>query len=142
MNELKTAVGIAFKAGDVLLKYFGRKPSIRFKGAIDIVTEADIKSEELITKALLRSFPDDSILCEEGSNVTGSPERKWVVDPLDGTTNFAHGYPFFAVSIALEEKGGIAVGVVYDPLRKELFTAERGRPSKLNNKKINLKMSK
>lgn len=136
MRELKTAVDIARGAGEVLKRFFGRKQKIHFKGAIDIVTDADLSSEEFITKKIKRAFPDDSILCEEGSNIERYGERKWIVDPLDGTTNFAHNYPFFAVSIALEHKGKIVLGVVYDPLRDELFSAEYKKGARLNNKRI------
>lgn len=134
--ERKKAIEIAFGAGNILKKYFGRTNKIHFKGAIDIVTDADLSSEEYITKMMKRSFPDDSILCEEGSNIDKQGERKWIVDPLDGTTNFAHNYPFFAVSIALEDKGRIVLGVVYDPLREELFSAEYNMGARLNNKRI------
>ncbi len=135
-EELNFAKSVALAAGSVLKKYFGRTNRIHFKGAIDIVTDADLSSEEFIIRKIRKKFSGDSILCEEGSNIEKRSERKWIVDPLDGTTNFAHNYPFFAVSIALEERGRIALGVVYDPIRRELFSAIAGGGAELNGKKI------
>ena len=99
------------------------------KGLVDLVTEADQASEALIAERLLAAFPDDSLLAEEGYRQRRAltPTRLWIVDPLDGTTNFAHGHPVFAVSIALMVAGVGQVGVVYDPLRDELFAASAGR---------------
>lgn len=136
VRELSFTKKVAISAGEILKRYFGRTNRIHFKGVIDIVTDADLASEEFITKRIKKEFPSDSILCEEGSNFEHSGERKWIVDPLDGTTNFAHNYPFFAVSIALEEKGEIVMGVVYDPLRNELFSAIKGKGATLNGKRI------
>jgi len=135
-KELKFACSVAVEAGEILRRYFGKFNRVHFKGAIDIVTDADLRSEEFISKKIKKVFKNDSILCEEGSNVEGSHSRKWIVDPLDGTTNFAHGYPFFAVSIALEVDGEVVLGVVYDPLRDELFSALKGNGAKLNGKKV------
>ncbi len=137
-EELNFAKSVALEAGSILRKYFGRSNRVHFKGTIDIVTDADISSEEFITRKIKKKFPEDSILCEEGSNIEKRGERKWIVDPLDGTTNFAHNYPFFAVSIALEEKGKIVLGVVYDPLRRELFSAIAGCGARLNGRRINV----
>lgn len=135
-REQRVAIEIAYQAGEILKKYFGKTSRIHFKGAIDIVTDADLKSEEFITRSLRKKFPDDSILGEEGSNVNKGGKRRWLIDPLDGTTNFAHNYPFFAVSISFEDKGKIMLGVVYDPLRDELFSAVYKRGARLNNTKI------
>lgn len=137
-KELKFAIKTAVEAGEILKRYFGKIKKIHHKGAIDIVTDADLKSEEYITKKIIKKFPGDSILCEEGSDIDNNSERKWIVDPLDGTTNFAHNYPFFAVSIALEYKKKIVAGVVYDPLRNEIFSAEFRKGAKLNNRKISV----
>ena len=105
----------------------GQPHDVRFKGTIDLVTEADQAAEELIADRLRAMCPEHDLLCEEGSvGATAGSAYRWVVDPLDGTTNFAHGLPTFAVSIALEDAGVPVVGVVYDPMRDELFIARKG----------------
>ena len=120
-------------AGAILRERFGQPHEIRFKGAIDLVTEADRAAEELIASRLREACPDHELLCEEGSLGAALPSSyRWVVDPLDGTTNFAHGLPTFAVSIALEESGVPAIGIVYDPMRDEMFSARRGHGAALN----------
>src|SRR5688500_4058623 len=127
------AVAAAREAGALLRERFGRPHDVRFKGTVDLVTEADRASEALIAERIRTAFPDHRLLGEEGAR--GAPERVgdgaapygWIVDPLDGTTNYAHGLPHFAVSIALEHAGTLLVGVVYDPMRDELFVAERGK---------------
>src|SRR5205823_1138610 len=103
----------------------------------NLVTEVDRRSEAAIVEALSRAFPDHRILAEEGGegSQTASPYR-WVVDPLDGTTNFAHGFPAFCVSIGLEQEGRIILGVVYDPLHRELFEAQLGQGAFLNGQRI------
>jgi myo-inositol-1(or 4)-monophosphatase len=122
---------LARDAGSLLLSYFG-KVKIEYKGDVDLVTEADRASEKLIVSRIRELWPDHDLVGEEGSrNETGSDFR-WYVDPLDGTTNFAHGYPVFCVSIALDYKGERIVGVVYDPTRDEMFAAEKGGGSRLN----------
>jgi myo-inositol-1(or 4)-monophosphatase len=127
------AVETARAAGAVLREQFGQPHEIRFKGQIDLVTEADRAAEDLIASRLREACPDHELLCEEGSVGAAAPSSfRWVVDPLDGTTNFAHGLPTFAVSIALEESGAPVIGVVYDPMRNEMFVAERGRGATLN----------
>jgi myo-inositol-1(or 4)-monophosphatase len=118
------------------MQKLGGPRRIQHKGEIDLVTDADQESEVLIVAEILRSFPDDRIVAEEGTMRGHDPARRWVIDPLDGTTNFAHGYPFFAVSIALEVAGAVQVGVVYDPLHDELFSAERGAGAQLNGASI------
>lgn len=108
-----------------------------FKGAFNIVTEVDRKTEEIIIKTLKKHFPGDGFLSEEAGNEEGASGRKWIIDPLDGTTNYAHGFPVYAVSIALEEEKGKPVfGAVFNPERDELFTAERGGGARLNGKPI------
>lgn len=120
-------------AGAILRERFGQPHEIRFKGAIDLVTEADRAAEDLIASRLRAACPDHELLCEEGSLGASLPSSfRWVVDPLDGTTNFAHGLPTFAVSIALENEGIPAIGVVYDPMRDEMFTTRRGQGAALN----------
>lgn len=132
----KTAVSAALKSGKFLKNSLGKVREISYKGAINIVTDIDKKSEKLIVREIKKAFPDHAILAEEGGALIGYSPYKWIIDPLDGTTNFAHSFPFFCVSIALEKDGRIILGVVYDPMRKELFTAEPGKGARLNNRKI------
>jgi len=137
MNSfLEVAIETAREAGAILLTEFDRPVNISYKGEVDIVTQADRKSEQAIVTRLRTHFPKHSIVAEEGGgNESVSPFR-WHVDPLDGTTNFAHKYPCFAVSIGLEEDGEPIVGVVYQPVSGELFTASKGEGAFLNQKKI------
>ena len=130
------AVDLARKAGALLKEQFNQKHEINYKGDINLVTEADKMSEDLIIAALSRKFPDHGILSEESPMITGAGKLRWIIDPLDGTTNYAHGYPIFCVSIALENEGEIILGVVYDPMRDEIFVAERGEGAYLNDKKL------
>jgi myo-inositol-1(or 4)-monophosphatase len=132
--ELQLASAVAREAGDVLRALHGRVRDVRHKGAVDLVTEADRASEALIAARLLAAYPDDALLAEEGSGIglNAGALRRWIVDPLDGTTNFAHGHPVFAVSIALEVERHVVAGVVYDPLRDELFAATAGGGATLN----------
>jgi len=135
---LKTAIQAAKAAGAIQKKNYEKKHKIDFKGEINLVTETDQACEKLILKILRKNHPDHDILTEEtGAHLKGS-EYKWIVDPLDGTTNYAHGYPCFCVSIALEHRGKIIVGVVYHPLLDELFWSIRGRGAYLNKKKIHV----
>ncbi|CAN5421061.1 MAG: inositol monophosphatase family protein [Pyrinomonadaceae bacterium] len=136
---LNFAIETARDAGQILLEKFGRKINISKKGDIDLVTEADLASEALIIDRIKSHYPKHSILAEESGEAVilgGDINWKWIIDPLDGTTNYAHGYPCFCVTIALEHKGEIVVGVTYDPTRIELFTVEKGAGASLNNKKI------
>ena len=130
------AVDLARKSGAVLKEKFNQTHKIHYKGDINIVTEADKMSEDLIIEAISRTFPDHGILSEESPAITGVGKLRWIIDPLDGTTNYAHGYPVFCVSIALENEGEIVLGVVYDPMREEMFVAMRGEGAYLNDKKI------
>lgn len=131
------AIDAAYRAGALLRQHLTMVREIRHKGTIDIVTDADVKSEALIRETILSSFPTHSILGEEGGDVEGSePEWRWIVDPLDGTTNYAHGFPFFCVSIALEVAGQLEVGVIYDPTLDELFVATRGGGTTLNGRRV------
>ena len=131
---------ISREAGALLLEYFHKAVKIEYKGDADLVTAADRASEVLIRERIGKKFPTHDVMGEEqGLNDRGS-EFRWYVDPLDGTTNFAHGYPVFCVSMALEHRSGQAgrrvAGVVYDPTRDELFCAEQGRGAQLNGKSI------
>ena len=132
---LETAIKAARAAGAIQKERFGSSLEISHKGEADLVTEVDLACEETIRKILNGTYPDHAVLGEE-KGVSGAGEYRWVVDPLDGTTNFAHAYPLFCASVALEERGRVVVGAVYDPLRDELFTATRGGGAYLNGKPI------
>ena len=134
-SYLETGVEIAREAGALLSKYFERRVSYELKGEHDLVTEADRASERLVVERLRSHFPSHSIVAEEGGNHTGSSEYCWYVDPLDGTTNFAHGFPMYNVTMALEQSGELIAGVVFDPEHNEMFTAERGSGAYLNNRR-------
>ena len=135
---LAAATEIAREAGALLARYFERRVAVEYKGAFDVVTEADRASEALIVDRLSAKFPGHTIIAEEGTGVDRSSEYIWYVDPLDGTTNFAHSFPVFAVTMALEHSGQVVAGVVYDPLRDELFSAEKGRGAYLNNRRLHV----
>ena len=135
--HLKTAIKAARDSGIYIKNKVGKIGRLEYKSATNLVTDIDKGSETKIIKTLRKAFPEYSILTEErgsiGKDICG---YKWVVDPLDGTTNFAHGFTFFCVSIALEHNGEAVVGVVFDPMRDELFHAEKGKGAFLNGKKI------
>jgi myo-inositol-1(or 4)-monophosphatase len=133
---LEAAVETALEAGEILVAEFDRPVKISYKGEVDIVTQADRRSEAAIVARLRRYFPKHAIVAEEGGGQEGDAVHRWFVDPLDGTTNFAHRYPCFAVSIGLEEAGELRVGVIYQPITKELFTASKGEGAFLNEKPI------
>lgn len=136
---LNFAIEAARDAGQILLEKFGRNIAITKKGDINLVTEADLASEALIIERIKSYYPKHSILAEEAGEaviIGDGTTWKWIIDPLDGTTNYAHGYPCFCVTIALEHDGEIVLGVTFDPTRDELFAAERGRGASLNNKPI------
>jgi myo-inositol-1(or 4)-monophosphatase len=135
---LNFAIRVAKDAGRLLRGRVGTRIDIDHKGAIDIVTDVDLASERLIREAISTYYPRHEILAEEGGLSESGSEYRWIVDPLDGTTNYAHGYPIFCVSIALEYKGETELGVVYDPMRDELFAAERGGGAALNNRPIHV----
>ena len=123
---------LARDAGDLLMSRFGQGVAVELKGEIDLVTSMDRRSEELIVERLVREFPGTSILAEEGERSSDTGSGLWIVDPLDGTTNYAHGFPVFAVSIAFERAGIIELGLVFDPTRQECFAATRGRGATRN----------
>lgn len=135
-KELETARHAARAAGKILKNSFGRVNNIIKKGTIDLVTEADLEAEKIILETIQGNFPADSILSEEAGQQQRNSGRTWLVDPLDGTTNFAHGFPFFAVSIALEIEREIVLGIVYNPQMGEFYEGVRGEGSRLNNKPI------
>ena len=128
---------LAREAGLLLLSYFG-KVSIEYKGDVDLVTQADRSSEELIVERIRRQWPEHDLLGEEGSRRETGSDFRWYIDPLDGTTNFAHGYPVFCVSLALESKGERIAGVIYDPCRDEMFAAAKGKGATLNGRAIHV----
>ena len=129
---------IAREAGALLMQFFDRNIKIEYKGDADLVTAADRKSEALIRDRIRETWPGHDVLGEEeGLRDTGS-EFRWYVDPLDGTTNFAHSFPVFCVSMALQDKNGMLAGVCYDPTRNELFAAERGNGATLNDRPIHV----
>jgi len=131
---LEVAVDAARRAGALLLDRFGQ---VRYKGSpSNLVTEMDRQAEALVIDLLHSRFPDHAILAEEGGARPGSSTHRWIVDPLDGTTNYAHGMPFFAVSIALEIEGAVQLGVVFDPNRDECFTVVRGEGAFLNGQPL------
>ena len=135
-NYLAAAEALARQAGALLREGYGRAGAIEHKGSIDLVTEFDRRSEELILNELRRRFPTHGLLAEESGRAGARSEFEWLVDPLDGTTNFAHGFPAFAVSIGLTQHGQLILGVVYDPLRDELFAAETGQGARLNGRPL------
>jgi myo-inositol-1(or 4)-monophosphatase len=135
---LNFAVQTARDAGAILVDRLGRALQVSNKGDIDLVTEADVASENIIER-IKSHYPRHAILAEESGAtefVAGTGEWKWIIDPLDGTTNYAHGYPCFCVSIGLEHAGAIELAVIYDPMRDELFAAERGQGATLNGRRI------
>jgi myo-inositol-1(or 4)-monophosphatase len=135
---LRATSAVAVEAGSLLKKSASKERSVRYKGRVDLVTEMDVKSERLIVSRLRHELPGASFLAEEGSAVESASEFKWIIDPLDGTTNYAHGFPVWCVSIALESAGEMALGCVFDPTRDELFTAITGAQAKLNGKPISV----
>lgn len=137
-TELEIAVDAARQAGKLLLEGFHQHHSLLYKGDINFATEVDHRSEVLIAHILKDSFPEDGFVGEENTLRNQTAHRKWIVDPLDGTTNYARGYPYFAVSIGLEEDGIPLLGVVYNPILDEMFSAQRGQGAALNGSPIHV----
>ena len=133
---LETAVEIAREAGILLGQFYEQRIGFELKGDFDLVTAADRASEQLVVSRLKQHYPDHSIVAEEGGGHESGGDYRWYVDPLDGTTNFAHGFPVFNVTLALERRGEMIAGVVLDPIRHEEFTAELGGGAYLNHKRI------
>jgi len=139
MTYLELAIRLARDAGEVLKHYARREKQVQFKGRANLVTIADKESEALIIRGIHEQFPDHAILAEEtGAIESATPGNgvRWIIDPLDGTTNFAHQYPFYCVSIAVEEGGVVTCGAVYDPCRDELFSAARGNGATMNGETL------
>ena len=133
---LATAIDIVLRAGDLQMKSFGRDFRVDMKGAIDLVTEVDIEVEQMCRAVVAERFPSHAILAEELGGLpdatAGTSEYCWIFDPIDGTTNYAHGLPIFCAALALEIRGRVEIAAIYDPTRRELFTAERGGGAFLN----------
>lgn len=135
-SYLEVARRAALKAGHYLLRGLNQKKKVDFKGQVDLVTPFDLKSEEIIFEVINEAFPDHNFLAEEAISRHSQSDYCWVVDPLDGTTNYAHSLPVFCVSIALTFKNQIITGLVYDPVRKEMFTASQGQGAYLNGRPV------
>ncbi len=133
---LELAKKACLLSGEIQMASLGHVHDIHFKGEINLVTEVDRKCEHEIVSLIQGTFPTHDILAEEGSGQRKDSEYKWIIDPLDGTTNYAHAYPLFCTSIALEYKGEIVLGVVYEPNLKELFLAEKGAGATINGQRL------
>jgi len=133
---LETARETALEAGALLLNYFDRRVEYELKGEFDLVSQADHASESLIVERLRSRYPAHTVVAEEGRGAAGDSPYCWYVDPLDGTTNFVHGFPVFCVSLALARENELLCGIIYDPLHRELFEAERGAGARLNGRRI------
>ncbi len=130
------AAAAARAGGDVLRASYGRVQSVNFKGLTDLVTEVDVRAEQTIVALLRDRFPTHQILAEEGSVGGSDPRHRWIVDPLDGTTNYAHGLRVFSVSVGYERDGVLAAGAVFDPCQDELFLATRGSGATVNGQPL------
>ncbi|MGH9530255.1 MAG: inositol monophosphatase family protein [Terriglobales bacterium] len=137
-NFVSKAAEIAREAGALLMDYFRQRVAVEYKGEADLVTVADRASETLIRDRIRSEWPTHDILGEEGGLTDTGSDYRWYVDPLDGTTNFAHGFPVFCVSMGLEYKNKLVAGVVYDPTRDEMFAAEQGGGAFLNQQPIHV----
>jgi len=137
-SYLNIAIEIAREAGGLLLRHFRQPLEITYKRRSDLVTEVDRKSETLIVERLRAYFPGHAIVAEEGGGQKTGSDYCWFVDPLDGTTNFANGFPIFAVTLGLAYRGEVVAGVVFDPTRDELFTVERGAGAFLNGQRLHV----
>lgn len=137
-SELEAAVTAARAAAELLRAGFGQRHHQEHKGPIDVVTAVDRAAEARIFEVLSRATPNHGFCSEEGPPIAGTTDARWIVDPLDGTTNYARGCPEFCVSIALEQAGQLELGVIYDPLREELFVAQRGAGARLNGRAIHV----
>jgi myo-inositol-1(or 4)-monophosphatase len=137
-REKETAFRAALEAGRLIATRRGDIKSVDYKGAFNLVTDVDKLSEKLIIDLIRSEFPDDEILAEESGASREKSKRRWLIDPVDGTTNFAHGYPFYCVSIGLEKDGQRFLGVVFNPISDELFWAQLGEGAWLNDERISV----
>ncbi|MCP4285484.1 MAG: inositol-1-monophosphatase [Gammaproteobacteria bacterium] len=135
---INIATRAARSAGNLLIRYFDRVDTLTVdtKGMNDFVTEVDRAAEQVIIEVLRKTYPDHAILAEESGHSGGNSDYEWIIDPLDGTTNYLHGFPQFSISIALKHKGVLEQALVYDPMREEMFTASRGEGAQLNDRRI------
>lgn len=142
-NLLDFAKDLALETGKLQMRYYGKQINISLKGKRDLVTDVDKKCEQLVISKISKKYPDHHILSEEGGGTSLKQDGcRWIIDPIDGTTDYAHSHPFFAVSIALEIKGKLTIGVVFIPYLKELFTAAEGLGASLNGKRIEVSKTK
>jgi len=139
MPTLTDLEQMARQAGRILSDGYEKNFQVDYKGEIDLVTEIDRQSEDYILGEISRKFPGHSIMAEESGDTNGSTEHLWIVDPLDGTVNYAHGVPLFSVAIAYAHRGELTLGAVYDPMRDEMFLAEKGRGAWLNGRPLKVK---
>lgn len=137
-QALDQATRLVRRVGETIIRRAGRRTSVtyKYKGEIDLVTRFDEQAQRLIVEHLRRRFPEHGLLCEENVDTGADRPVRWIVDPLDGTTNFAHGLPIWAISIALEVRGEVVLGVVHDPNRDETYSAVAGRAARLNGRRI------
>lgn len=134
----QVAILAAKKAGLLLKRRLGQKRQVSYKGPVNLVTEMDLLSERIIVYEIRKRYPNTSFLAEEKTSVLENSPYRWIIDPLDGTTNYAHGVPIFSVSIALEKQGEVILGVVYDPTCDELFVGKKRKGARLNGRKIHV----
>jgi len=137
-SVLEFAIKCALESGRIQSEYFQKRIGIHHKGEIDIVTDVDVACQKRIIELIEEFYPDDYIIAEEKANKFDEKRNKWIVDPLDGTTNYSHGYPFFCTSIAYEVNGEVVVGVVYNPIFNELFYSQKGEGAYFNGEKIHV----
>lgn len=133
---LDFAIQLALESGKIQKKYFRGDFAVRHKGEINLVTDVDLSCQARIISLIQESFPEDEIMAEEKQNTFSSVKKRWIIDPIDGTTNYAHGYPFFCTSIAYEVNGEVIAGVVFNPIFDELFFAEKGGGAFLNGEPL------
>jgi len=142
MDDLREFIGageaVVREAGLYLRTNLGRRVDASFKGTVDLVTPFDVGAQEILVGRLAAAFPTHGFLAEEGLARAGSSDCRWIIDPLDGTTNYAHAFPVFSVSAALECAGRLVLGFVYDPMREEMFRAEAGRGAFLNGAPVHV----
>jgi len=141
-STLEVAAEAARKAGEILKTHFREKTHVKYKGRANIVTDIDLQSETSLKSFLQAEYPDHSILSEESPAISGNSSYKWILDPLDGTNNYSFGIPFFCIVIALTKGKDVLLGIVYDPLRDELFSAQKGKGATLNNYPISVSKKK
>ncbi len=135
-DHLEFAIRLAFESGKIQRKHFEKTLSIQHKGEINLVTNVDFECERRIIELVRQHFPDDEVISEEKTNLFEPGKNRWIVDPLDGTTNYAHGYPFFCTSVAYEVDGEVRAGATYNPIMEELFWARKGEGAFLNGRQI------